>query len=315
MGTVHPDYQQQEEMQVFDSYAPVPDLTPGMNPYGMLPDGNWGQWWSPGDAAFAESANVTAPNVYAQEQQSPLNYTLDQETPPQRDSPATSIQSYPVPSPLTEATSVDASPGDESRRGSQPDQRKRKRSTAAAIKPKAEPRPPATKPTRRASTRKVSKTEPALPVEQPKRGSKSKAPAKQAKQQALEEEAQGAEEAYDEHNKKVQERNRIASNKFRVKKREDARKLRADKEDMERFNRDLTNCVSDLTLQVYDLKMRLLQHTDCECHLIQDFIATEAQKYIKDLGEGKHPSTTPALPPPHMFHRQQYLAQQGTEAS
>ncbi|KAJ4003739.1 hypothetical protein NW752_011162 [Fusarium irregulare] len=309
MGTVYPGYQQQKDMQVFDSYAPAPDLTPGMNSYGMLPDGNWGQWWSPGDAAFAESANATAPDVYTQEQQFPPNYTLDQATPTQWDSPATSIHSYPVPSPSTEVTSVDASPGDESRRGSQSDQRKRKRNTATATKFKAEPRQPATRSTRRTSAKKASKAEPAPPAEKPKRGSKSKASAKQIKQEALEEEAQDAEGEHDEHNKKIQERNRIASNKFRVKKREDARKLRADEEDMERVNRDLSNCVSDLTLQVYDLKMKLLQHTDCKCHLIQDYIATEAQKYIKDLGDGKHPNTTPAFPPPHMFQQQHHHAQ------
>ena len=82
----------------------------------------------------------------------------------------------------------------------------------------------------------------------------------------------------------------MASNKFRVKKREDARRLKADEEDMERTNRDLSSCVADLTLEVYQLKIRLLQHTDCDCSLIQSYIANEANRYIKDLGDENHPS-------------------------
>lgn len=84
---------------------------------------------------------------------------------------------------------------------------------------------------------------------------------------------------------KIQERNRVASNKFRVKKREDAKQLKVDEYNMKEVHRDLSGCVADLTLEVYNLKMRLLQHTDCNCHLIQEYIANEAQLYIKDLGE------------------------------
>jgi hypothetical protein len=43
--------------------------------------------------------------------------------------------------------------------------------------------------------------------------------------------------------------------------------------------------MSDLTLQVYQLKMRLLQHTDCNYRLIQDYIANEAYRNIQDLGD------------------------------
>ncbi|KAJ4122929.1 hypothetical protein NW768_009919 [Fusarium equiseti] len=303
-------------MQAFDSYPPAPEMNamaqgvPGMNPYGVLPEANWGQWWSAGDVAFAESANMAAPNTFNQDQ--PFfnndNYTPNQDSSTQWDSPSTSTHSYPVPSPSTVATSFDLSPGhdDAGRRESsstQPDQRKRKRSTTTAAKSK--PQPPAAKSTRRASTKKTSKTEPVAPPQKPKRGSKSKASAKLKQQHDLEDEDVefDPEEQYDTHNKKIQERNRIASNKFRVKKREDAIKLRADEEDMERANRDLTNCVSELTLQVYELKMKLLQHTDCDCTLIQDYIGTEAQRYIKDLGDGKHPNSTPALPPPQSFYQ------------
>ncbi|KAM6514078.1 hypothetical protein FALCPG4_015244 [Fusarium falciforme] len=92
----------------------------------------------------------------------------------------------------------------------------------------------------------------------------------------------------DDHTRRVQERNRIASNKLRIKKREDAARLKSDEEAMERLNRDLATCVADLMLEVYNLKMRLLQHTDCDCALIRSYIANEANRYIKDLGDHEH---------------------------
>ncbi|RBA09643.1 hypothetical protein FPRO05_14342 [Fusarium proliferatum] len=56
---------------------------------------------------------------------------------------------------------------------------------------------------------------------------------------------------------------------------------------MEQINRELSTCATDLTLQVYNLKMKLLQHTDCDCALIQEYIASEAHRYIQDLGDEK----------------------------
>jgi glutathione synthase/RimK-type ligase-like ATP-grasp enzyme len=53
---------------------------------------------------------------------------------------------------------------------------------------------------------------------------------------------------------------------------------------MEQTNRKLSSSVSDLTQQVYELKMKLLQHTDCDCYLIQEYIANEANRYIRDFG-------------------------------
>ncbi|KAL5603950.1 hypothetical protein FOVSG1_006700 [Fusarium oxysporum f. sp. vasinfectum] len=95
----------------------------------------------------------------------------------------------------------------------------------------------------------------------------------------------------DDYTKKVQERNRIASNKFRAKKKEEERKLESEEEDMERINRDLSTCVTDLTLQVHDLKMKLLQHTDCDCALIQEYIANEAIATSKTSGTKGNPTS------------------------
>src|SRR5690348_6722643 len=79
-----------------------------------------------------------------------------------------------------------------------------------------------------------------------------------------------SDDEYDEYSKKIKERNRVASKKFRVKKREDAKKLRVDEENMKQTNRKLSSSVSDLTQEVYELKMKLLQHTDCDCHMIRE---------------------------------------------
>ncbi|UZP45277.1 hypothetical protein NXS19_013089 [Fusarium pseudograminearum] len=293
------------------SFAPVPDMiaisqgVPGMNPYGMLPEPHWGQWWSPGDAAFTESANATAPNLLGQEQRfSHGNSILDQDKPEQWGSPST-IYSQTLASPSTDTISPNSSPDQsQCRRGSsatQPDQRRQKRNPA-----KSGPEP--TKSTRRVSTRKTPKAKPTSTAasEKPKRGRKVKArtkppPPRRSKQKDEDDEDEyevvkfDPEQEYKEHSKKVQERNRIASNKFRVKKRDDAKQLRIEEEIVEQANRKLNDCVSDLTMQVYDLKMRLLQHTDCECTLIKEYIATEAQQYIRELGEGKHANSTPAL--------------------
>lgn len=84
---------------------------------------------------------------------------------------------------------------------------------------------------------------------------------------------------------KVEERNRTASNKFRRRKQEDEKKLESAEKTIEQINRDLSTCVTNLTLQVYNLKMKLLQHTDCDCALIQEYIANEAHRYIQDLGD------------------------------
>ncbi|CCT72537.1 uncharacterized protein FFUJ_12415 [Fusarium fujikuroi IMI 58289] len=295
MGTVYPPFQQQQlhppsnGSQPYDPNMQLMAQDPSsMNSHGMLPQGPWEQWWSAENAAFAETPNMAAPYAYAQEHhQQYAQYAYDQDSSAQWASPSTSMHSHLIPSPSTESTSVENVTGDsESRRRSSPIQPdKQKRNASRSTAPKAP---------RRAPARKTTKSETA--PEKPKGRRKGKAVAKvqSAKTRSPSPES---EELDDEHSKKVQERNRIASNKFRVKKREDAKKLRADEQDMERVNRDLSSCVSELTMQVYELKMRLLQHTDCECHLIQGYIANEAQRYIQDLSEGKQNHATPPLCP------------------
>ncbi|KAF5251667.1 hypothetical protein FANTH_3277 [Fusarium anthophilum] len=276
---------------------PMAQVPSGMYLYGTIPQSPREQWWSPNNAAFAEPSNMAAPSIYAQQQHPQYAYEQDastQWTSPststQWTSPSTSTQSYPVPSP---STSIENATGDSgNRRGSsatQPDKRKRNATRYTASKAP-----------RQAPTRKTIKSE--TDAKKPKRRGKGKGKAA-AKVQSTKMGSPSPESGeLDQHSKKVQERNRIASNKFRVKKREDAKKLRADEEDMERANRDLVSCVSELTMQVYELKMRLLQHTDCECHLIQNYIANEAHRYIQDLSEGKQKHATPPLCPYNQYN-------------
>ncbi|KAF5707596.1 hypothetical protein FMUND_11004 [Fusarium mundagurra] len=85
------------------------------------------------------------------------------------------------------------------------------------------------------------------------------------------------------HSQHTKERNRIASSKFRTKKREDTLKVQSEEQDLERTNHDLSNCVANLNREVQELKMKLLQHTDCDCSLIHEYLAAEAQRYVCGL--------------------------------
>ncbi|WKT41488.1 hypothetical protein QSH57_006294 [Fusarium oxysporum f. sp. vasinfectum] len=271
MGTVYPPFQQpvhplDDGNQPYDPNMQLMAQDPsGMNLYGTLSQGPWEQWWSPENAAFAEAANMAAPNAYAQEKPTTRS-------PVRRQSRLLDTMGIPF-NPNAQLSRLISF--------YRPDKRKRNGSRSTASKAP-----------RRASTRKTTKIE--AVSEKPKGRGKGKAV---AKPQPTSTPSPEPEEALDEYSRKVQERNRIASNKFRIKKREDAKKLRADEQDMERANRDLSSCVSDLTMQVYDLKMRLLQHTDCECQLIQEYIASEANRYIQDLSEGKQNHATPPICP------------------
>ncbi|KAH7237902.1 hypothetical protein B0J15DRAFT_406180 [Fusarium solani] len=51
------------------------------------------------------------------------------------------------------------------------------------------------------------------------------------------------------------------------------------------IHRDLSTCVADLTFEVYELKMQLLQHSGCNCTLIQNYLAHESQRYVQALVE------------------------------
>jgi hypothetical protein len=49
----------------------------------------------------------------------------------------------------------------------------------------------------------------------------------------------------------------------------------SEEQDLEQTNHDLPACVANLTREVQELKMKLLQHTNCDCSLIYEYLAVE----------------------------------------
>jgi flagellar biosynthesis/type III secretory pathway M-ring protein FliF/YscJ len=87
------------------------------------------------------------------------------------------------------------------------------------------------------------------------------------------------------HSQHTKERNRVAASKSRTKKREHTLRVQSEEQELERTNRNLSIYVTSLTREVQELKMKLLQHTDCDCSLIHDYLAAEAQRYVCGLSE------------------------------
>jgi hypothetical protein len=85
--------------------------------------------------------------------------------------------------------------------------------------------------------------------------------------------------------KRTQERNRIASNKLRAKQREEQLRLESREQDLERIHRDLSTCVTELAFEIYELKMQLLQHSECNFTLIQNYLVHESSRYVQAFEE------------------------------
>ncbi|WAO87547.1 BZIP domain-containing protein [Fusarium falciforme] len=241
------------------------------NNFDALPNIPQEQWWTVDAALFPPSSGGLNPAIHYHQGDLPYNDFAPNYGSEWRG--FSSVQEYPAPS-ASDSSYLEPSPSVSSRRSSasaQQDDKRRKQSTAERATAKSAKRPPSAR-----------KNKPQGTAVEGKKDSKSR------KAQQSKPTIGSSPEDADEYSKRVQERNRVASNKFRIKKREDAKKLKTDEEDMERINRDLSSCVADLTLEVYQLKMRLLQHTDCDCALIQNYIANEAQRYIQNLDEKQH---------------------------
>lgn len=87
----------------------------------------------------------------------------------------------------------------------------------------------------------------------------------------------------DPRRRRVIERNRIAATKCRLRKRDEASALASREQAMEDKNRYLSTCFDSLTAEIYHLKTQLLRHTDCNCMLIQKYIANEAQRSVDNM--------------------------------
>lgn len=79
------------------------------------------------------------------------------------------------------------------------------------------------------------------------------------------------------------ERSRVASNRFRERKRNEIAQLESEEYTIEDANRQLRSILDALTSEILSLKMQLLQHTNCNCELIQAYINKEARHFVKSL--------------------------------
>ncbi|SCO77443.1 uncharacterized protein FRV6_01655 [Fusarium oxysporum] len=151
------------------------------------------------------------------------------------------------------------------------------------------------KPARRARNRKPSQLSIITPKEdsgpravpsspkQKKRGRKPKGGAKESGKFHQEIELDEDDLPKDPRRRRILERNRIAATKCRLRKRDEASALASQEQAMEDQNRYLSSCFDSLTAEIYHLKTQLLQHTDCNCVLIQKYIANEAKKTVDGL--------------------------------
>ena len=87
----------------------------------------------------------------------------------------------------------------------------------------------------------------------------------------------------DPRRRRVLERNRVAANKCRLRKRDEASALASQEQSMEDQHRYLSSLSVSLTSEIIHLKNQLLQHTDCNCTLIQRYIAHQAKRSVDDM--------------------------------
>ncbi|KAH6983765.1 hypothetical protein EDB80DRAFT_735311 [Ilyonectria destructans] len=104
----------------------------------------------------------------------------------------------------------------------------------------------------------------------------------------------------DPRRRRILERNRIAATKCRLRKRDEASALASHEQAVEDQNRYLSTYFDQLTAEIYHLKTQLLRHTDCNCVLIQKYIANEARKSVDGLLSCSSAFQLPdGLTPPH----------------
>lgn len=97
----------------------------------------------------------------------------------------------------------------------------------------------------------------------------------------------------DPRRRRILERNRIAATKCRLRKRDEASALASQEQEMEEKHRRLAAYFDTLSAEIYHLKTQLLQHTHCNCILIQKYIAHEARKSVDNMVGGISTSTFP----------------------
>ncbi|KAH7127652.1 hypothetical protein EDB81DRAFT_146215 [Dactylonectria macrodidyma] len=147
--------------------------------------------------------------------------------------------------------------------------RNRRKSQATSSLSEASPPGPASEAPKPRKRGRKPKVEPAEPT--------------RARRSRKEETDEEEETPKDPRRKRILERNRVAATKCRLRKRDEASALASQEQAMEDQNRYLSTCFDQLTAEIYHLKTQLLQHTDCNCVLIQKYIANEARKSVDGL--------------------------------
>ncbi|EGU71994.1 hypothetical protein FOPG_19600 [Fusarium oxysporum f. sp. conglutinans race 2 54008] len=256
------------------SAAPPIDLMyepPAIDNFGTRPHPEWEQYWTAEQPSFPGPSETAGGN--SQHEHEIEDFVFNYAYTPASTNLTGSIfsQEYPIPPRTSELTSPEKSPSNSDDRG--------RSSTLSGMqkrKPDHTECAPAKSSRRGSSKHATAKAAAEVHGDTKKRGSIDEAAAVNLSSPSFNNNI---------YTRKVQERNRTASNKLRARKKEDERKLKSTEKDMEQINRDLSTCVTNLTLQVYNLKMKLLQHADCDCTLIQEYITNEAHRYTQGLGD------------------------------
>ncbi|KAH6869559.1 hypothetical protein B0T10DRAFT_593534 [Thelonectria olida] len=116
-----------------------------------------------------------------------------------------------------------------------------------------------------------------------KHGKKPKLSRKVSSKAPTLEDSDGEAQPGDPRRRRILERNKIAAMKCRLRKRDEASALASREQAMKDQNRDLSSIFNQLAAEIYHLKTQLLHHTDCDCVLIQKYIAHEARKSVDRL--------------------------------
>ncbi|KZZ98371.1 transcription factor atf21 [Moelleriella libera RCEF 2490] len=95
--------------------------------------------------------------------------------------------------------------------------------------------------------------------------------------------APGALDVQFERGESFHQRSRTASTRFRERKRNEIAELEFRETSIEDDNRQLRDVLNALTREIVSLKMQILQHTNCDCKLIQAYISKEAMHFVESL--------------------------------
>ncbi|RSL48468.1 hypothetical protein CEP54_012897 [Fusarium duplospermum] len=82
---------------------------------------------------------------------------------------------------------------------------------------------------------------------------------------------------------RIRQQNKEASMRVRRRKGQEEADLWSRKTSLEEANRQLTSHYNQLKEEVYHIKEQLLQHSGCNCALMQQYIANEAEKSLRKL--------------------------------